>query len=329
MKHHRKPILALVLAALMLVSFAAPALAAPHGVTVITAVAGTEAQSFSFLASGDPQLGAGNLESDRAGWLGSLASATQAWTDLAFLVTAGDQVNTNKNEAQLEAFFAPVAEIGLPLAPTPGNHDPDILEGLGVPNMDRGGNYWYTYGDALFLHLNSNYTVGSFTRAFCFLWGAARANRDASWRIAAYHHTFYSTSSRAVTPGLDILIQRMVYAALFGLFSVDLALTGHDHVYTRTKPMRFLRPAESGTIYLTMNSGSGSKYYDETDKEFNYVAASMQVRVPTLTKIDVTRELLTLTTVRTDTMAVLDEFIIRGLGTVVALGNASLDNSYL
>jgi len=310
MKHYRKPILALALAALMLVGFAAPALAAPYDAPLITSVAGAEAQSFSFLASGDPQLGAGGLESDRAGWLGSLANATNAWDNLAFLITAGDQVNTNKNEAQLEAFFVPVAEIGIPLAPTPGNHDPDILEGLGMPNQDRGGNYWYTYGDALFLHLNTNYSAGSFTRAFLLLCNAARANRDARWRIVTYHHTFYSTSERAVSPGLDILIPRAVYSALFCLFNIDLVLTGHDHVYTRTVPMRFLFPAASGTTYLTMNSGSGSKYYNIVDQEFNYAAASMQVRVPTLTKIDITRELLTLTTVRTDTMAVLDGGVI-------------------
>ena len=209
MKQYRKPVLALILAALMLISFAAPALAAPHGVTMITEVAGAEAASFSFLASGDPQLGAGGLESDRAGWLGSLANAAGAWDDLAFLITAGDQVNTNRD--------------------------------------------------------------------------------------------------------LEALARRIVYTALFDLFGVDLALTGRDHIYTRSKPMRRLLPDENGLTYLTMNSGSGSKYYDMAAQAFKYAEASLQVRVPSLTRVDVAPGALTLTTVRTDTMEVLDSFRVNKL----------------
>ena len=311
MKQHRKSILALVLAVLMIVGFAAPALAAPHGVTLITGVAGTQAGAFSFLASGDPQLGAGSsLESDRAGWLGSLANATDEWDDLAFLITAGDQVNTNRDEAQLEAFFAPVAQIGIPLAPTPGNHDPDILDGLELPNLGSGGNYWYTYGDALFMHINSNFSIGGFFRALRLLWSATRANPDAEWKIAVYHHTFYSAATRADGFNLEAFVRRIVYTALFELFGVDLALTGHDHIYTRSKPMRWLAPSETGITYLTMNSGSGSKYYEMSEQEFVYAEAAMQVQAPTLTRVDIAPGALTLATVRTDTMEVLDSFTL-------------------
>ena len=311
----RVAVIFLVLA--MLAGFAGPALAAPHGAAIVSGAAGVGVETFSFLAAGDPQLGAGSdegrlgaggdLDSDRAGWRGALLNATSRWDDFAFLITVGDQLHRNRNEAQMEAFFAPIAEVGLPVAPVPGNHDQDILEGLDLPNLDKNGNYWYTYGGVLFMHINSVYKAGSYTGILRFLRSATRANKDAQWKIVTFHHSIYSAISRSMEPAT--IVRRIDYTTMFDHFGIDLALMGHDHVYTRTKPMRHMLPCEQGITYVSMNSASGNRY-TMPNRDFRFVAVTMQALAPTLTRVTVTPGALALTTFRADTMETLDEFQI-------------------
>lgn len=308
--NRRKSLAAAILViAILAACFAYPAWATP-GTISITDIAGAAAESFSFLVLGDPQLGAGSsLEADRAAWLHSLENAAGEWDNLAFLATAGDNINNAGSQEQLTAFLESVAATGLPLAPTPGNHDPNILDNFGLPNRDGHGNYWYTYGGTLFLHLNSNYEFGAISRTAWFLLSAAWANRDAGWKIAVFHHPAYGAhEDRSLS--WEMFVARFVYAPLFDLLGVDLALTGHQHHYARSKPMKLWVPCKTGVTYLTLNSSSGSKFYDISEKNIYYVQIKLQPRVPMLTKIDVTPDALSLTTCRADTMEVLDTYTV-------------------
>ncbi|MCL2299756.1 MAG: metallophosphoesterase [Firmicutes bacterium] len=306
----RKAFIAAIAAiAILATGFACPAWAAPE-VTTIKEIAGTAAGSFSFLVSGDPQLGADNgLAADRAGWLGSLANATGEWDNLAFLLTVGDNVNNAGNEEQFAAFLEGVASVNLPLAPTQGNHDPDVLDEFDLPNKDSHGNYWYTYGGVLFLHLNSNYEFGAIAKTVWFLLSAAWKNRDAGWKIAVFHHPAYAAHhDRSLS--WEMFVARFVYAPLFDLLGVDLALQGHQHHYARSKPMKCWIPCKSGIPYVTLGSGSGSKYYNIYEDGIYFIEAKLQPRVPMLAKIDVTPGALKLTACRTDTMEVLDTYTV-------------------
>ena len=64
-----------------------------------------------------------------------------------------------------------------------------------------------------------------------------------------------------------------------------------------------------GTLYLTANSSSGSKYYNLKDPEL-YSAERAQLRAPTFTNIEVTPTSLEFTTYRVDTMEVTDTYKI-------------------
>ena len=64
-----------------------------------------------------------------------------------------------------------------------------------------------------------------------------------------------------------------------------------------------------GTLYLTANSSSGSKYYNLKDPEF-YSAERSQLRTPTFTNIEVTPTSLEFTTYRVDTLEVTDTYKI-------------------
>lgn len=65
-----------------------------------------------------------------------------------------------------------------------------------------------------------------------------------------------------------------------------------------------------GTLYVTLNSDSGSKYYALQAIPETYAAVREQLNVPTFSKIDVTPETLTISTYRTDTMEMTDTYTI-------------------
>ena len=306
MKFTLKKTLAAVLALAILAGFACPAFA----VRTVKDVPQPEGDAFCILLSGDPQIGAGGLESDTAGWTDSLTRALAQWEDAAFLVTAGDQINTKGNAGQLEGFLAPLEALDIAIAPTPGNHDGKaVLDNFDLPNRDAVGNYWYTYGGSLFIHLNTADNTFRLPAMVRFLLSAVRANPDAAWKFVTFHHSFYTAeATRAYNP--VSFARRFFYGLLFDALGIDMAFMGHDHLYIRSKPMRFWLPNESGTTYVTLSSGSGSKFYDMLGREPYYSQVQLQPYVPMLSLLDVTPQALTLTTCRTDTMEVLDTCVI-------------------
>jgi predicted MPP superfamily phosphohydrolase len=79
---------------------------------------------------------------------------------------------------------------------------------------------------------------------------------------------------------------------IFDNYGIDVVITGHDHFYTRTYPLqgdnivkqtvdasgKVVYP--NATVYFTLNSASGSKYYDLTPVPENYSAVRAQLKVP-------------------------------------------------
>jgi 3',5'-cyclic AMP phosphodiesterase CpdA len=83
------------------------------------------------------------------------------------------------------------------------------------------------------------------------------AANPSRWTIVAFHHPVYSAGRDR-----DDKETREAFLALFDKYHVDLVLTGHDHSYARTKPVRGgapVGPDERGTVYLV--SSSGPKFY--------------------------------------------------------------------
>ncbi len=98
---------------------------------------------------------------------------------------------------------------------------------------------------------------------------------------------------------------------------------GHDHAYTRTfqmlggKPQKTQVQDTSGTVinptgilYLTFNSGSGSKFYDwkNSSAPEAYSAARWQGKVPSFGHISISGGVFTFTEYRADDMSVIDSY---------------------
>jgi hypothetical protein len=290
----------------------------------------------NFLFVGDPQMGSsGNVTNDQAGWQTTVTAATAAMPNADFLLSAGDQVESATNESQYAAFLAPSELKSLPLATTIGNHDVGsraYQQHFDRPNVDgtygaassssqSGGDYWFTNDNTMFLVLNSNITNNDAHKAFLQQTIAAHG-AESKWKVVVFHHSIYSTASHAKDS--DIIARRAALAPIFSDLGVDLALMGHDHVYTRswlindgtvaedtTKGAQADLKAKSGQVlYVTGNSASGSKYYSLSGS-YDWTAATNQDGLPSYTKVNITASAITLETVRTGDGSTIDKTVLQ------------------
>ena len=284
---------------------------------------------FSFLLAGDPQIGAsGSNMNDSNGWENTLTKSLAQFPDTEFIISAGDQVNTAADENQYAGYLNHDALSAVPVATVIGNHDTAsdaYSEHFNNPNVSSygktaaGSDYWYVYNNVLFLNLNSNNF--SMAEHKAFMKEAINENPDVAWKVVVFHHSIYSVASHAVEN--DILQRREEYAPVFKDLGIDVVLMGHDHVYVRSYMMDGLnaqvaRNADNtplshvtdpeGTLYITANSASGSKFYNIQNQEFPYSAVQSQEKVPNISNITVSPSSFKITTYRVSDMSVVDTF---------------------
>ncbi len=220
-----------------------------------------DTDTVKMLYVGDPQIGAskgqpqdGGELSDESGaantaaqndgfaWNRTLNTALEENPDINFVISAGDQVNKTgeAKEEEYAAYLGADALASLPVATTIGNHDslnPDYSYHFNNPNATdygktaAGGDYYYSYGDGLFIVLNTNnYNVAEHSEA---IKEAVAAYPDAKWRIVTIHQDIYGSGlDHSDTDGM---ILRTQLTPIFDENDIDVVLQGHDHTYSRTK----------------------------------------------------------------------------------------------
>jgi 3',5'-cyclic AMP phosphodiesterase CpdA len=83
------------------------------------------------------------------------------------------------------------------------------------------------------------------------------SNNPNRWTIAAVHQPVYSMGAKRDEESI-----RDTLMPLIDKYSVDLVLTGHDHVYSRSHKLRngeIVSESERGTVYIV--SVCGTKQY--------------------------------------------------------------------
>jgi hypothetical protein len=150
-------------------------------------------------------------------------------------------------------------------------------------DIEAAGNYWYRYNNALFVVLNTSSYPTSTAAAVPIikrfddtLTAAKAASPGYTWLFVQHHKSTASVADHIA----DLDIQYYVEAGFEELMTthkVDFVLAGHDHVYARSYPLQGRKGGPSvpdtsqggalinnpnGTIYVTMTTGSGLKYYD-------------------------------------------------------------------
>ena len=352
---------------------------------VQTEVETYETQSFDtvkMLYVGDPQIGASKgqpqggetlaaesgaantaARNDAFGWNRTLEAALAQDPDVSFIISAGDQVNKTgqAKEEEYAGYLSPDVLAGLPVATTIGNHDSlnaDYMYHFNNPNATEygatqaGGDYYYSYGNGLFIVLNTNnYNVAEHEQA---IQEAIASDPNAAWRIVTIHQDIYGSGlDHSDTDGM---ILRTQLTPIFDEYDIDVVLQGHDHTYSRSKLLygdgqthgayEFQLNADgsdydwdhaydinastqiplypedgdtagqallndfqadnhcytiettvgntvvnpNGTLYMSANSASGSKYYELISAQQDYIAERSQNWLPSWSVITLSED---------------------------------------
>ena len=335
---------------------------------------------------GDPQIGASKgqpqgsetlaaesgaantaARNDAFGWNRTLEAALAQDPDVSFIISAGDQVNKTgqAKEEEYAGYLSPDVLASLPVATTIGNHDslnPDYMYHFNNPNATEngatqaGGDYYYSYGNGLFIVLNTNnYNVAEHEQT---IREAIASDPDAAWRIVTIHQDIYGSGlDHSDTDGM---ILRTQLTPIFDEYDIDVVLQGHDHTYSRSKLLygdgqthgayEFqlnddgsdydwdhaydinastqipLYPEDAagqallddfqadnhcytiettvgntvvnpnGTLYMSANSASGSKYYELISAQQDYIAERSQNWLPSWSVITLSADAFSIDT---------------------------------
>ena len=220
-----------------------------------------DTSNFSFLYVGDPQIGASKgqtptesseaqsadiaARNDAFSWNKTLTAAISEHSDVDFIVSAGDQINNtgddNGQEREYAGFLSADVLSNVPVAPTIGNHDSKFANyqnHFNVPNAyteeqnatPAGNDYYYTYGDVLFIVLNTNnYNCADHE---ALIKKAQQAAPNAKWKIVTFHHDIYGSGYDHSDS--DGIVLRTQLTTLLDKYDIDVVLQGHDHTYSRS-----------------------------------------------------------------------------------------------
>ena len=278
-------------------------------------------EKFTALFISDAQIGRYGDETleevlvrDTCGWNFTVDKMMKQYPDAAFLISAGDQFQSPDSLTQMKAYLSPEALRSLPVANTIGNHDSDAtLYGdiFNNPNevnelfkSEAGTGYFYTYGDALFITINSENT--SPDDVVRVLKTATETHPDKKWRVVTMHRNPYS----AGLEDKEFTEKRVLFSSIYDCYDIDLVLSGHDHFYSRTKVMYCGKEAEEGTVYLQSSSASGSNYDPLPEKTASFIVSAFDTRVPTYTALTFSEDTIEITSYRTDTDEIIDTFTV-------------------
>ncbi|HWQ80126.1 MAG TPA: S-layer homology domain-containing protein [Anaerovoracaceae bacterium] len=328
---------------------------------------------FTFAAVGDPQLGTSepldsdlSIDADALAWDTTVKEIVSKGAD--FIAGTGDQIENIAQGAANIAIkkkeytgFADGLTQGsriIPFSSVMGNHEADgsAVSGDGRnmygyhynrPNLETAvvsgfqlNNYYYLYNNILFVVLDTAPYPKSAAEAKPYidtfdnvLGKATTASAGKyNWLVVQTHKSQQSNASHFNDSDIKAY-SAAGFEDLMTKYDVDLALTGHDHSYTRTFPFKsnyttvgtggplvtngitidqnnqestLLDP--DGTVYMTLNSSTGSKYYAIQPTKKATSKIDYQANKPEYTIIEAEGRALTITTYEVSAATAIDSF---------------------
>lgn len=221
--------------------------------------------SFNFIAISDVQ--AKTIENFMKG-ADTLKTALKMMPEAEFIIDCGDFTDDSDNE-QWDLFYEAFGEIyrNNTLVPVAGNHD-----GSGVWhwfnnmfNLDNresvqnlsGVNYSFDYGNAHFAVVNTNDLMAVSYSQLIWLKNDLNST-DKDWKIVLMHKSPYSFGKDAKWPDVNYL--QKVLPLVLDSCNVDLVMSGHDHQYLRTKPLKNNKVSDDGTTYALIGTAGAKRY---------------------------------------------------------------------
>ncbi len=250
---------------------------------------------FSFIAISDVQ--ASNYDNfQKASYV--LKAAMETFPQAEFYSNTGDFVNDCTNEEwNTYAGLFGFANNNLTIVPAAGNHEGNITSKLnvgwfnttfnleqpeGLLNGANGTFYSFDYGNTHFCVLNTNDMYPMTEAQRNWIMNDLTAS-DAHWKIVMCHRAPYSAGKNINKP--DTVLLREFLIEIMDATDVDLVLSGHDHMYMRTKQVKGDAPCEDtkfvtevyngvettfalnpeGTVYALPSTAGTKRYAVNTD----------------------------------------------------------------
>jgi predicted MPP superfamily phosphohydrolase len=189
-------------------------------------------------------------------------------TPLDLVVGAGDNIYPNGSgryfARNFEQPFASLIRDNVKFYTVLGNHDVEDgrQDQLSYPLFNMAGANYYiiSRGNGLVDFFMLDSTDISNTQV-SWLENSLRTSR-ARWKVAVFHHPIYSSGTKH---GSNMKLRKTL-EPIFTRYSVQVAFSGHDHIYERTKP-------QQGIQYFVTGAGGKTRRGDiDLKSEFRAVS---------------------------------------------------------
>ena len=234
-----------------------------------------ESNQYSFLMLADAQYGNNHITHQLVKNLKELSPNS------SLIVGSGDLVDFGDKEEEWTNMFDSGIFDGLTLGLAPGDHEywgddsvkytqytapHTYLSTMHYPSngakSSTGSNYYFKYQNTLFIILDMNDSNTSYGPRFddqveWFHRVMQDMKGQYTFLVVVEHKSLFGSS--LIDPAVRKYLTPM-WHPIFNEYHVNLVLSGHDHIYSRTYPLEGLTPKanDKGTIYLDLGS-SGNK----------------------------------------------------------------------
>lgn len=180
---------------------------------------------------------------DQCAWGGSYNYWTQlseqpAYKNHMWAAVQGNHDQQNRNNEKTDAYF----------------RDSHFFPRNGYEGQE-GIAYWFRYGDVLFIMLNNEAMRTKASLEPVFEWMENVVSENPSKYIVVVEHHQWLIGTDGSNSNLDR------FRDVFDRLGVDLAISGHNHAYLRTYPLKDRLPVEpeEGTFYVVNSSSDRNR----------------------------------------------------------------------
>lgn len=267
--------------------------------TISLPAPGKKADDFNFILMGDIQAAPNQSETGFGPFTDVYRKAKADYPDASFMMQVGDLIDDGNLYNHWSEFFKsmedPALSASTPIVTAVGNHE-NIGNGVDTfkqffrmpqngPEEFKGTVYSFDHGDAHIAVLNTETDKEGLIKQTEWL-KEDMASTDKKWKIVLYHRSPYYSNPQ----GGSGTVQE-VFPKVFDELGVDLAISGHDHAYVRTHPMKNGETKDDGTTYVIAGS-AGGKFYAAVPQP--YMDVIFEEKTQIYTNISVTQNGITI-----------------------------------
>ncbi|WP_404446072.1 phosphodiester glycosidase family protein [Sutcliffiella horikoshii] len=262
---------------------------------------GKGSDEFNFILMGDIQAAPNQSETGFGPFTDIYKKAKADFPNAGFMMQVGDLIDDGNLYNHWSEFFKSMEDPSLsastPIVTAVGNHE-NIGNGVDTfkqffrmpqngPEEFKGTVYSLDYGDAHIAVLNTETDKEGLIKQTEWL-KEDMANTDKKWKIVMYHRSPYFSNPQGGSGNVQ-----EVFPKAFDEIGVDLAISGHDHAYVRTHPMKNGQITEDGTTYVIAGS-AGGKFYAAVPQD--YMSVIFEEKTQVYSNVSVKKDGITITT---------------------------------